>query len=365
MPGGRAAPATREPRPERFRGSPAPGPDRRRPESGVAAPLIAAEDLTVLLPAGGRLRPAVERASFEVAEGEAVALVGESGCGKTQLARALLGLSPDGARVEGHVRFAGQDLSGLSEREWSGVRGREIGMVFQEPASALDPVRTIGEHLDEAVALHRRVPADERRRIGLEALRAVAFPDPESGVEAYPHRLSGGLRQRACLAIALAPGPRLLLADEPTASLDATVARQILELVNRLRKDRGLAVLLITHDLGLVANHCDRALVLYAGRIVEEGLVADLFRDPGHPYTRGLLRAAPRLGHAARSAGERYETIAGNLGDLPDRLETGCAFAPRCPERFEPCEIREPELYVRARSRVRCFLHEPRLGSGA
>jgi oligopeptide/dipeptide ABC transporter ATP-binding protein len=331
----------------------------------VVAPLIAAENLTVFLPVGGRLFPAVERASFEIAEGEAVALVGESGCGKTQLARALLGLSPDGARVEGSVRFAGRDLSGLPEAEWSAVRGREIGMVFQEPATALDPVRTIGEHLDEAVALHRRATQSERRRIALEALRAVAFPDPESGMQAYPHRLSGGLRQRACLAIALAPGPRLLLADEPTASLDATVARQILELADRLRKDRGLALLLITHDLGLVARHCDRAVVLYAGRIVEEAPVADLFRDPGHPYTRGLLRAAPRLGRTARSTGQRYETIAGTLGDLSDRPDKGCAFAPRCPERFEPCDAREPELYARARSRVRCFLHEPRLGAGA
>jgi len=329
------------------------------------APLISVEDLTVLLPAGGRMRPAVERASFSIAEGEALALVGESGCGKTQLARALLGLSPDDARVEGRVRLAGREIAGLSDRAWSEVRGREIGIVFQEPATALDPVRTIGEHLDEALALHRRVPADERRRIGLNALRAVAFPDPESGISAYPHRLSGGLRQRACLAIALAPGPRVLLADEPTASLDATVARQILELLDRLRKERGLALLLITHDLGLVAGHCDRALVLYAGRIVEEAPVGVLFGDPGHPYTRGLLRSAPRLGRAARGAGERYETISGVLADLAGRPEVGCGFEPRCPERFEPCAIREPKLYARARSRVRCFLHEPRLGAGA
>ena len=331
----------------------------------MPAPLIAAEDLTVLLPAGERRRPAVDRVSFSIAEGEALALVGESGCGKTQLARALLGLSPDGARIEGRVRLAGREISGLSDRDWSEVRGREIAMVFQEPASALDPVRTIGQHLDEAVALHRRVAAEERRKIGVEALRAVAFPDPESGMDAYPHRLSGGLRQRACLAIALAPGPRVLLADEPTASLDATVARQILDLLDRLRKERGLAVLLITHDLGLVAGHCDRALVLYAGRVVEEAPVDELFRDPGHPYTRGLMRAAPRLGRAARRVGERYETISGMLADLSLRPDTGCSFEPRCPERFEPCAAREPELYARTRSRVRCFLHEPRLGAGA
>lgn len=330
----------------------------------MPAPLIAAEELTVLLPAGRRMRPAVDRVSFSVAEGEALAVVGESGCGKTQLARALLGLSPDGARVEGRVKLAGREISGLSDRAWSAVRGREIGIVFQEPASALDPVRTIGEHLDEAVSLHGRVAAGERRRIGLEALRAAAFPDPEAAMAAYPHRLSGGLRQRACLAIALAPGPRVLLADEPTASLDATVARQILDLLDRLRKERGLAVLLITHDLGLVAGHCDRALVLYAGRIVEEATVEALFRDPGHPYTRGLLRAAPRLGREARRTGTRYETISGMLQDLASRPEIGCGFEPRCPERFEPCALREPELYDRAGSRARCFLYEPGLGTG-
>jgi oligopeptide/dipeptide ABC transporter ATP-binding protein len=331
----------------------------------VSAPLIAVEDLTVLLPARGTMRPAVDGVSFSITEGEAVALVGESGCGKTQLVRALVGLSPDGARVEGRVRLEGREISGLSDSDWSAVRGSRIGIVFQEPASALDPVRTIGEHLDEAVALHRRVPASERRRIGLEALRAVAFPDPESGREAYPHRLSGGLRQRAALAIALAPGPRVLLADEPTASLDATVARQILEVLDRLCGERGLAVLIVTHDLGLVARHCDRALVLYAGRIVEEAPVDELFRDPGHPYTRGLLRSAPRLGQRARRAGERYETISGTLADLSSRPETGCAFEPRCPDRFDPCSVREPELYARARGRARCFLHEPRLGAGA
>jgi oligopeptide/dipeptide ABC transporter ATP-binding protein len=359
MPGGRADPATRDAEPGRLRGARAPGFARRRPGSDVTAPRIAAEDLTVLLPAGGRMRAAVRDVSFSIADGEALAVVGESGCGKTQLALALLGLSPDGARVEGRVRLAGREISSLSDRDWSQVRGHEIGIVFQEPASALDPVRTIGDHLDEALALHGARDAKERRRVGLEALRAVAFPDPESGWDAYPHRLSGGLRQRACLAIALAPGPRVLLADEPTASLDATVARQILEVIDRLRKELGLAVLLITHDLGLVARHCDRVLVLYAGQVVEESPVGDLFRDPGHPYTRGLLRAAPRLVRDARRTGERYATISGVVGELSGRPETGCGFERRCPERFEPCAVRGPELYARGKSRVRCFLHEP------
>jgi peptide/nickel transport system ATP-binding protein len=327
-----------------------------KPEPLVPA-VLEVRDLTVELPAAGRWRPAVERVSFELAAGESVGLVGESGCGKTQLVRALLGLSPDGARVSGGVRLSGRELLGLADRDWSAVRGAEIGIVFQEPAAALDPVRTIGEHLAEAIRFHRHATEAEIRRGSVDALRAVGFPDAEGGLDAYPHRLSGGLRQRACLAIALAPGPRLLLADEPTASVDATIALQILQLLDRLRRERGLAVVLVTHDLGLVARHCDRVLVLYAGRIVEEAGVAELFRDPAHPYTRGLLLAAPRLRLAARAPGQRYETIAGSLPDLAARVARGCGFAPRCPERFEPCERQEPALYPRGGGRARCFLY--------
>jgi oligopeptide/dipeptide ABC transporter ATP-binding protein len=325
----------------------------------MARPLLAVEDLTVELPVHGVRRPAVDGVSFALAAGEAVAVVGESGSGKTQLARGILGLVPDAGSLSGRVLYEGRDLLPLSDREWGTVRGREIGMVFQEPASALDPVRTIGEHIVEAVRLHRSCSRQEARRVAIEALRSVAFPDPESGLDAYAHRLSGGLRQRASLAIALAPGPRLLLADEPTASLDATVAFQILELLDQLRRERGLAILLITHDLGLVARHCDRALVLYAGRIVEEAATGNLFRGPGHPYTRGLLRSAPRLGAAARHRGQRYATITGAPSDLSARASGSCAFAPRCPDRFAPCDLREPGFYPCGQSRVRCFLHEP------
>jgi peptide/nickel transport system ATP-binding protein len=327
--------------------------------------LLAVDGLTVELPVRGLLRPAVDRVSFTLDAGESVAVVGESGCGKTQLARAILGLAPDGGRVTGRVRYAGRDLLSLSDRDFGAVRGRQIGMVFQEPASALDPVRTVGEHLAEAVGLHAGVSRAEARRIAIEALRAVAFPDPEQALDAHAHRLSGGLRQRACLAIALAPGPRVLLADEPTASLDATVALQILDLLDRLRRDRGLAVLLITHDLGVVARHCERALVLYAGRVVEEAGAATLLRSPGHPYTQGLLRSVPRLRQPSRGAGDRYDTIPGALADLSARPAGACAFAPRCAERFAPCDVREPELYAFGTGRARCFLHEPRSGAPA
>jgi oligopeptide/dipeptide ABC transporter ATP-binding protein len=302
-------------------------------------------------------RAAVDRVSFTIGRGERVALVGESGSGKTQLARALLGLSPDGARVSGRVRFEGRELTALADAAWAPVRGPGIATVFQEPAAALDPVRTVGEHLAEAIRLHRRATAAEVRRCSVEALAAAAFPDPESALDAYPHRLSGGLQQRAGIAIALAPAPRLLIADEPTASLDATVALEILTLIDRLRTERGLAVLLITHDLGIAARHADRVVVLYAGRVVEEASRAALFEAPKHPYTRGLLRSAPRLA-AARRPGERFAVIPGAPPSLAARADRGCAFAPRCPDRFAPCTESEPELErVEGGGRVRCFLH--------
>ncbi len=324
-----------------------------------AGPLLSVEDLRVELPVRGAMRAAVDGMSFTLSAGESLAVVGESGSGKTQLARAILGLSPPGARVTGRVVYAGKPLSGLGEAEWGKIRGREIGLVFQEPAAALDPVRTIGAQIEESIRLH----APSRRGIraaAAEALAEVAFPDPHGGLDEFPHRLSGGLRQRAHLASVLAAGPRVLLADEPTASLDATVSSGILDLLDRLRRERNLSVLLITHDLGIVARHCERVLVVYAGRIVEEASTAALFESPRHPYTRGLLRSAPRLAAAEteRIAGGRFDAIPGALPDLSDRSAGACAFAPRCPDCFEPCTVREPDLYATAGGQARCFLYE-------
>jgi peptide/nickel transport system ATP-binding protein len=320
----------------------------------------------VELPLDGKLSAAVDGVSFTLSAGESVAVVGESGCGKTQLARAILGLSPEGARVTGRVVSAGRPLLGLSEREWAEVRGREIGLVFQEPAAALDPVRTIGSQIAEAIRLHRHVTGSEARAIAVEALRDVAYPDPNGVLAEYPHRLSGGLAQRAFLAMTLATGPKVLLADEPTASLDATVAAEVLDLLDRLRHERGLAVLLITHDLGIVARHCERVLVLYAGRIVEEAAAEDLFQSPFHPYSRGLLRSIPRVFESSRVRGERYDAIPGAVTDLARRAPGACAFAPRCRDRFAPCDVREPELYATETGRARCFLYEtPPRGASA
>lgn len=334
-----------------------PRPSGVRRASTIQSPLLAVEDLRVELPVEGVFRAAVDGVSFRLDPGEAVAVVGESGCGKTQLARAILGLSPETARVSGRVRFGGRDLRQLPDAAWRAIRGREIALVFQEPASALDPVQTIGSQIGEALRLHFALTPAQVRSRALATLQEVGFPDPERGLDEYPHRLSGGLRQRALLAVALACGPELLLADEPTASLDATVAAQVLDLLDRLRRERSLTLLLITHDLGAVAQHCDRVLVLYAGRLVEEAPTAELFRSPSHPYTRGLLRSVPRVASEARERGRRYDVIPGLVADLSARPAAGCAFAPRCAERFEPCETSSPELYPAGGGRARCFLY--------
>ena len=324
----------------------------------IGEPLLCVENLSVELPVDGILRCAVDGISFTLDAGEAVAAVGESGCGKTQLARAILGLTPEGGRVTGRVLHEGRDLLGLSEAQWQSVRGRRIGMVFQEPAAALDPLMTIGAQIIESIDLHGKLSRAESRQRARAALQEVGFPDPDRGLDEYPHRLSGGLRQRALIAMTLAPGPDILLADEPTASLDSTVAAQVLDLLDRLRRTRGLSILLITHDLGAVAQHCDRVLVLYAGRVVEEAPTAGLFRAPAHPYTRGLLRSVPRAGATARGPGQRYEVIPGSVADLSARGVRGCAFAPRCPDRFDPCERTPPPPYATEAGHARCFLYE-------
>ena len=295
--------------------------------------------------------------SFDLEAGESLAVVGESGCGKTLTARALVGLLPDAARTTGSIRVRGREIAASSEEEWRRVRGREISLVFQEPGSAFDPVVTIGAQIVEAIRAHRDVDRREARRIAVERLREVGFPDPGRGLTEYPHRLSGGLQQRAFLAMALAADPAILIADEPTTALDATVSAQVLELFDRLRATRGLALLLITHDLGSVAAHTDRVVVMYAGRVVEEASTSDLFSSPRHPYTRGLLASIPRV--ATRGAeGRRFAAIAGAVPDLSDRPQGVCSFAPRCPDRFEPCVGREPLLYPVEGSTARCFLYE-------
>ncbi|HKD11365.1 MAG TPA: ABC transporter ATP-binding protein [Thermoanaerobaculia bacterium] len=313
--------------------------------------LLSVRSLKVELPIGGNLFPAVDGIDFDLESGEALGMVGESGSGKTLAARALLDLLPEGARLSGDIRYRGRKLAGLPEREWRKIRGREIAMVFQEPASALDPVQTIGSQIVEAIRAHGGVDHSAALAQARRLLEEVSFGDPDRGLSEFPHRLSGGLRQRACLAIALAARPSVLIADEPTTALDATLAADALDLLDRLRRDRGLAVLLITHDLAAVAHRTDRCLVVYAGRVVEESGTGDLFQRPLHPYTRGLLASAGALGGELRP-------IAGAIPDLAFRPRGRCAFAPRCPERFDPCERGEPGLIGDGGARARCFLLE-------
>jgi oligopeptide/dipeptide ABC transporter ATP-binding protein len=321
--------------------------------------LLEVRDLGIAFPgADGAPVQVVRRVTLEVAPGEIVGLVGESGSGKSLTALAVLGLVPAPGRITGgSVRLAGRELVGAPERELRAVRGGRIGLVFQEPGAALNPVFSIGSQIAEAIRAHRSVTRREARRLAAELLARLALPDPERHLDEYPHQLSGGQRQRVVLALALAAGPELLIADEPTTALDVTIQAEVLELLGRLRAELGLAVLLITHDLAVVAGICDRVAVLYAGEVVEENRAELLFARPAHPYTRGLLAALPRLG-APAPRGE-LPTIPGQVptpGDLPP----GCPFHPRCPERLDECARLAPP-WVGAepeRSGARCWARE-------
>jgi oligopeptide/dipeptide ABC transporter ATP-binding protein len=293
--------------------------------------------------------------SFGVAAGETLCLVGESGSGKSLTALSIMRLiQPPGRIAAGQIVFRQRDLLTLSERDMQRVRGAEIGLVFQEPMTALNPVYTIGNQLDETLRIHGRATRADARRKAIELLASVSVPEPERRVDEYPHQLSGGLRQRALIALALACGPALLIADEPTTALDVTIQAQILDLLRDLQTRLGLALLLITHDLGVVAEMADRVAVMYAGRLVEEAPVDRLFSDPRHPYTRGLMASMP-----GGAPGARLKAIQGTvpaLGNLPK----GCAFAPRCPDRFEPCSSAPPGATTIGESRtVKCYLAGP------
>jgi oligopeptide/dipeptide ABC transporter ATP-binding protein len=321
--------------------------------AGSQAPLLAVDGLTTAFELDGRLVPAVDDVSFAIARGGTLGLVGESGSGKSLTALSILRLVPPPGRItRGRVRFEGEELTSLPEREMPKVRGARIGLVFQEPMSALNPVLTIGHQIAETLVVHGRAGWREARRRAVELLAEVSVPDPERRAREYPHQLSGGLRQRALIAMALACRPALLIADEPTTALDVTIQAQILDLLRSLQAQLDLSLLLITHDLGVVAQTADRVAVMYAGRLVEEGPVRDLFRDPQHPYTRGLLASMP-----GGTSGGRLRAIEGTVPSL-GHTGRGCAFAPRCPARFAPCEQAVPPMVaVAPEHHVRCYLH--------
>src|SRR3954465_11036913 len=281
--------------------------------------------------------PAVIDVTFHVKAGETLCLVGESGSGKSVTALSILRLVQRPGRIAGgRILFKGRDLLTLDERQMQKIRGAEIALVFQEPMTALNPVFTIGNQIEETLMVHGVARGRAARERAVALLEAVSIPDPQRRVRDYPHQLSGGLRQRALIALALACGPSLVIADEPTTALDVTIQAQILDLLRDLQQRFKLALLLITHDLGVVAEMADRVAVMYAGRIVEEAPVRELFRDPRHPYTKGLLGSIP-----GGAPGGRLQAIQGTVPPL-GKLPPGCAFAPRCPNRFEPCDVAPP-----------------------
>jgi oligopeptide/dipeptide ABC transporter ATP-binding protein len=308
---------------------------------GESNTLLNVAGLTVWFQAEGERSWAVNSASFTVGRGETVCLVGESGCGKTVSALSIMGLvkTPPGRIAAGKVMFEGKNLLSLSDAEMQQIRGRRIAMVFQEPLASLNPVFTIGDQISEAITVHERLAPGARRAKVLELLRAVGIPSPDERLGSYPHQLSGGQRQRVMIAMALACEPDLIIADEPTTALDVTIQAQILNLLKSIKEDRGLSLLYITHDLGVVASIADRVYVMYAGCVVEQGEVGEVFLEPRHPYTKGLLASLP-------DRARRGMPLTGIPGYVPGRFgrPVGCPFAMRCSEAEKECHIEFPQF---------------------
>ena len=316
--------------------------------------LLSVSHLTTVFDQSGGAVAAVDDVSFDIQPGETLGLVGESGSGKSVTALSIMRLvQPPGRIAGGSVRFNDRDLLALSEADMRAVRGAEIALIFQEPMTALNPVFTVGDQISETLLVHGRGSRQDAARMAVELLDAVRIPDAASRVKDYPHQLSGGMRQRVLIAMALACRPSLVIADEPTTALDVTIQAQILDLLREMKAAFNLSLLLITHDLGVIAETADRVAVMYAGRIVEEGPVRAIFNQPGHPYTRGLLASMP-----GGLPGRKLRAIEGTvpiLGELP----SGCAFSPRCPDRFEPCSIVPPPDYpVSVDHAAKCYLHD-------
>ncbi|QYK43109.1 MAG: ABC transporter ATP-binding protein [Paracoccaceae bacterium] len=306
----------------------------------MTAPLLDIRDLTVEFGPVSRPLRVVDRVSFGMRPGEALGVVGESGSGKSMTALSVMRLVPEPpARVTGQILFDGKDLLKVPRRDMPAIRGKDIGMIFQEPMSSLNPLMTIGDQIDEAIMLHDAATPAERRERVIGLLRLVGMPDPESRLGAYPSQFSGGMRQRVMAAIAMACNPRLLVADEPTTALDVTIQAQVLELMLDIRRRFNSAILLITHDLGVVAEVCERVVVMYAGRIMEDADVASLFENARHPYTQGLMKSIPTLTDTRK----RLYQIPGSVPPA-GTIREGCPFRPRCPLRMDRCAVEMPPL---------------------
>jgi peptide/nickel transport system ATP-binding protein len=319
----------------------------------VSAPLLDVRGLTVEFPTRHGTLVAVRDVSFAIAPGEVLGVVGESGAGKSLTGAAIIGLLDAPGRIRrGEVVLAGRRIDGLSHDAMRRVRGREIGAVFQDPLTALNPLYTIGRQLVETIRTHLPLSAADARARAIALLDEVGIPAAGRRLEQYPHQFSGGMRQRVVLALALAAQPKLIIADEPTTALDVSIQAQIIQLLKRLARDRATAVMLITHDMGVIAETADRVAVMYAGRIVEIGPVAEVIHRPAHPYTAGLMGSIPKI---ARS-GERLVSIEGTMPRL-SAMPPGCAFHPRCPRAFERCTRERPELIDVGATRAACWLH--------
>jgi peptide/nickel transport system ATP-binding protein len=324
----------------------------------MTAPLLEVDDLHITLQGDGATFNAVENVSFEIGRGEAFGLVGESGCGKSITALAIMGLLRRPLSLgKGRIVLDGEEIQNASAARMRELRGSRIGMIFQEPMTALNPLSPVGRQIAEMFVLHQNASWNEAMDRAEDALRQVRVPSPERRIKDYPHQLSGGMRQRVMIAIALACRPDLLIADEPTTALDVTVQAEIIDLMAELCAAKGTAILMISHDLGLVANMCRRVAVMYAGRIVESQGSEAIFSAPRHPYTKGLVDSLPRLGERSRRGQQRLREIAGVVPSIA-AYPTGCRFNPRCPSATDICREIPPDITALGSGLVRCHHHE-------
>jgi peptide/nickel transport system ATP-binding protein len=316
--------------------------------------VLEVDELKVGIKDEGKKINIVNGVSFDLYKGETLGIVGESGCGKSMTSLSLMGLLPPGVEyLGGDVRLDRLHFKDFSKKDWRKIRGKRIAMIFQEPMSSLNPVHTIGNQIMEMVLNHEPVTKKEARARALEMLQLVGIPRPEQVLDEYPYQLSGGMRQRVMIAIALSCNPEILVADEPTTALDVTIQAQILELMKKLQDQMNMSIMLITHDLGVVAEMCDRVIVMYAGEVVEESLVVELFDNPKHPYTKGLLASLPDINEQ-----KEYLSSIPGVVPAPGNMPAGCRFAERCPQAHERCKETPPLVVTESGSRVKCWLYE-------
>lgn len=319
------------------------------------ANVLEVRDLDIQFEIDEKYYSAVKGVSFDLREGETLGLVGESGCGKSVTSLAMMRLLPDTARIHGSVTYGGQDLLRVPESKMRSIRGNDLSMIFQEPMTSLNPVHKIGRQIGESLILHRGLTPRQALRQSVELLKMVGIPRADDVIYDYPHQFSGGMRQRVMIAMAMACQPKVLIADEPTTALDVTIQAQILDLIRKLARENNMTTLLITHDLGVVAEMCDRVAVMYAGKVVERGDVREIFHNPQHPYTVGLMNSIPKI----VGPRERLNPIDGNVPSLRN-MPNGCRFAPRCPHAMDICRQKDPELVETSEAHEsRCWLHVP------